>query len=243
VFGAFLNSGQVCMSVERVYVVDAVADAFVERVVAETRSLRQSDEGPSDVGPLFRAEQMAVVERHVADAVAKGARVLAGGRRNPRLRGLFYEPTVLADVTSDMAVVREETFGPVLPIVRVRDEAEALRLANESAYGLTASVWTRDRARGVALARRLEAGSVCVNDAGVTYGALEAPFGGVKASGIGAVNGEEGLRGFCHAQPIVVQRFSRKREVVWYPHTPDTEAKLRKAMGWLWGTPLWRLLS
>jgi hypothetical protein len=154
---------------------------------------------PSDVGPIFRAEQLGIIERHVADAVARGARVLAGGRRNPSLKGLFYEPTVLVDVTHEMAIVREETFGPILPILRVRDEDEALRLANDSSYGLTASIWTRDGAKALRLARRMEAGSVCVNDAGVTYGALEAPFGGVKASGVGRVNGEEGLRAFCHA--------------------------------------------
>ena len=243
VFNSMVNSGQVCMSVERVYVVDAVADAFIERVVREVRGLRQSEAGDGDVGPIFRAEQMGVIERHVADAVAKGARVLAGGRRAPGLRGLFYEPTVLVDVTHDMSIMREETFGPVLPILRVRDEVDAIRLANDSGYGLTASLWTRDRERGLAVARRLEAGSVCVNDASVTYGALEAPFGGMKASGVGRVNGEEGLRGFCHAQPILVQRFGSRREAIWYPHTRETEQTLRKAMRWLWGTPLGRLLS
>jgi len=243
VFGSMLNSGQVCMSVERVYVVDAVADAFIERVVREVRGLRQSESGDGDVGPMFRAEQMNVIERHVADAVAKGARVLAGGRRAAGLRGLFYEPTVLVDVTQGMAIMREETFGPVLPILRVRDEAEAIRLANDSAYGLTASLWTRDRPRALAMARRLEAGSVCINDAGVTYGALEAPFGGMKTSGVGCVNGEEGLRGFCHAQPIIVQRFGGRREAVWYPHSRETEQTLRKAMHWLWGTPLGRWIS
>jgi acyl-CoA reductase-like NAD-dependent aldehyde dehydrogenase len=243
VFGAFLNSGQVCMSVERVYVVEEVADAFIEKVVEETKRLRQTDDGDGDVGPIFRAEQLAIIERHVADARAKGARVLTGGRRNPGLRGLFYEPTVIVDVTHDMAVMREETFGPILPIVRVRDEAHALRLANDSSYGLTASLWTRDRAKALRLAQELQAGSVCINDAGVTYGALEAPFGGVKASGVGRVNGDEGLRGFCHAKPLIIERFGRKRESVWYPHTRETEQTLRKAIRWLWATPLGRLMS
>ena len=243
VFGAFLNSGQVCMAVERVYVVEAVADDFIGRVVATVERLRQSDDGTGDVGPLFWKHQLEVVDRHVEDARAKGARVLTGGRRNAKLAGLFYEPTVLVDVTHDMLVMREETFGPVLPILRVRDEEEAIRLANDSAYGLTASVWTKDRDRGLALARRLEAGSVCVNDAGLTYGATEAPFGGVKSSGIGRVNGDEGLRGYCHVVPILVDRFGLRRESVWYPHTSATEKSLRQAIRWIWGTPLGRLLS
>ena len=155
---------------------------FVRRVVERTRALRQGATGAFDVGPMFWPRQLEVVEAHVADALAKGARVLAGGRRNPSLPGLYYEPTVLVDVTHEMLIMREETFGPVLPIQRVPDEEEALRLANDSPYGLGATLWTRDRERALKLAARLDSGSVCVNDMTMTYGAPEAPFGGGEKS-------------------------------------------------------------
>ena len=131
----------------------------------------------------------------------------------------------------------------ILPIVRVSDEEEALRLANDTNYGLTASVWTRDENKGLAYARRLSAGSVSINDSGLTYGALEAPFGGIRDSGVGRVNGEEGLRGFCYTQPIIIDRFQRAREDMWYPVTDKTLAGLKKALKVLWQTPLGRLIS
>jgi acyl-CoA reductase-like NAD-dependent aldehyde dehydrogenase len=202
VYGAFANAGQVCASTERVYVVDGVAEEFTRRVLEKTSNLRQGPSGEFEVGPMISAAQLEVVERHVAEAVASGARVLAGGRRNPDFEGLFYEPTVLVDVTPDMVVMREETFGPILPILRVRDEEEALRLANDSGYGLNASVWTRDRHKGVELARALESGSAVVNDCMTTYGLAEAPFGGRKQSGIGQVNGEIGLKSYCHVVSV-----------------------------------------
>jgi acyl-CoA reductase-like NAD-dependent aldehyde dehydrogenase len=243
VYGAFANAGQVCVSTERVYVVDAVADEFVRKVVEKTGELRQGADGESDVGPMILPSQLEIVERHVQDAVARGARVLAGGRRNPAAAGLFYEPTVLVDVDHDMAVMREETFGPVLPIMRVASEEEALRLANDSRYGLNASVWTRDKRRGVELAKQIQAGSAVVNDCMITYGIAEAPFGGRKESGIGQVNGEIGLRAYCHAQPIAVDRFGAKREFLWFPYTASKTRWLRRAMRLLWGSPLGRLLS
>src|SRR2546422_3913541 len=136
--------------------------------------------------------QIEKVERHVKDAVARGARVLAGGQRRTDLPGLFFEPTVLVDVTHDMEIMRDETFGPVIPIVRVRDEEEAVRLANDSRYGLDASVWTKDTVRGTRIARRIESGAVCVNDVMANYPLLEAPMGGVKESGIGHRHGPGG---------------------------------------------------
>jgi len=243
VYGAFTNAGQVCVSTERVYVVDEVADEFVRRVVARTAELRQGARGEFEIGPMIFANQLEVVERHVADAVAKGARVLAGGRRNPDQPGLFYEPTVLVDVRHDMQIMREETFGPVLPIMRVRDEDEALRLANDSPYGLNANVWTRDKRKGERLAKAIESGSAVVNDCMLTYGVTESPFGGLKDSGVGQVNGEIGLRSFCHAQSILIDRFGAKSEVLWYPYSGRKLSLLRRAMRVLWGTPLGRLFS
>ena len=148
VYGAFSNAGQVCVSTERVYVVDEVADEFTRKVLEKTAALRQGPEGESDVGAMIDAAQLEVIEEHLADARRRGAKVLTGGRRNPSWPGLYFEPTVLTDVSHDMQIMREETFGPVLPIMRVRDENEALQLANDTRFGLNASVWTRDKRRG-----------------------------------------------------------------------------------------------
>jgi acyl-CoA reductase-like NAD-dependent aldehyde dehydrogenase len=243
VYGAFANAGQVCVSTERVYVVDQVADEFVRKVVEKTAELRQGSDGESDVGPMIQAAQLEIVDRHVRDAVTRGARVLAGGRRNPAAQGLYFEPTVLVDVDHEMAIMREETFGPVLPIMRVRDEDEALRLANDTRYGLNANVWTRDKRKGVELAKQIHSGSAVVNDCMLTYGITESPFGGRKESGIGQVNGEIGLRSYCYAQSIAVDRFGARSEFLWFPYTARKAKVLRRMMRLLWGSPLGRFLS
>ena len=243
VAGAFMNTGQYCCGTERVYVVDPVADEFTRRVVERTGQLRQGASGEFDVGAIFWPRQLEIIEEHVADAIAKGAKLLCGGRRNPSLEGLFYEPTVLVDVRHDMRIMSEETFGPVLPIMRVDDEEAALRMANDSDYGLGANVWTRDRSKGLAMARRVESGSVCVNDMTMTYGVQEAPFGGVKHSGVGQVNGETGLKGYCHATPIIVDRFGGKQTADRYPYTREKDEQIRKVMRLQWGTALGRWLS
>ncbi|TDJ14622.1 MAG: aldehyde dehydrogenase family protein [Deltaproteobacteria bacterium] len=243
VFGAFSNSGQVCTSTERVYVVDEVAEAFTAKCVELTSELRQGSSGEFDVGAIIWPGQIDIIESHVRDAVEKGARVLTGGRRNPNERGYFWEPTVLVDVDHDMAIMRDETFGPVLPIMRVTDENEALRLANETGYGLNANVWTKDKHRGFELARSIESGSVVVNDCMITYGVTESPFGGVKQSGIGRVNGEMGLKGYCNVQSIVIDRMGAKSEPLWYPYSNDKLGRMKKMMRFLWGTSLGRFLS
>jgi acyl-CoA reductase-like NAD-dependent aldehyde dehydrogenase len=243
VYGAFSNAGQVCVSTERVYVVEEIADEFIRRVVEKTGRLRQGTGGEADVGPMIWPPQLETVERHVEDARARGAQVLTGGRRNPAYSGLFYEPTVLTGVDHDMLVMKEESFGPLLPIMRVRDEAEALRLANDSGYGLNANIWTRDKRKGVELARSIESGCAVVNDCMITYGIPESPFGGVKASGIGRVNGEIGLRGYCHVQSIVVDRFGAKSEMLWFPYDARKAKMLRRLLRFVWGTPLGRWLS
>jgi succinate-semialdehyde dehydrogenase/glutarate-semialdehyde dehydrogenase len=244
VYGAFANSGQVCTSTERVYVVEEVADAFTQQVVEETAGLRQGAEGEFEIGSMIRPEQLDIVASQVDDALAEGARALTGGRRNPTCsRGHFYEPTVLVDVTQDMRVMRDETFGPVLPIMRVRDVSEALRLANASDYGLNASVWTRNRQRGVELARSVESGCVVVNDCMITYGVTESPFGGVKHSGVGRVNGEHGLKGYCNIQSILVDRFGGRREPIWYPYGARKSKLLSRVIDAVWGGSLGRWLS
>jgi succinate-semialdehyde dehydrogenase/glutarate-semialdehyde dehydrogenase len=243
VYGAFSNSGQVCTSTERVYVADEVADEFTRKVVQETSRLRQGADGEFDVGAIIRPEQLAVIDDHVKDAVAKGARVMAGGRRNPNCAGYFFEPTVLTDVTHDMRIMQDETFGPILPIMRVRSEAEAVALANDSRYGLNANVWTRNKRRGRELARQIDSGCVVVNDCMLTYGVTESPFGGVKESGIGRVNGEQGLKGFCHTRSIVIDRLGGKSEPIWFPYTARKLEGLKRVMRVVWGTSLGRLLS
>ena len=180
--GSCMNTGQYCCGTERIYVVDEHHDQFVAKVVERARELRQGDSGEYDVGAIFWDRQLEIVDRHVEDAKAKGARVLVGGRRNPDLKGLYYEPTVIVDVNHGMELMRDETFGPIVAIQRVADESEAVRLARESAYGLNGNVWTRDKDKGFEIAKQMETGAVCVNDMAVTYGVHEAPFGGRKAS-------------------------------------------------------------
>jgi len=243
VVGAFLNSGHVCCGTERVYVVDEVADAFIEKVVERVSRLRQGDHGEFDVGAIFWDRQLEIIEKHVADAIAKGARLLAGGRRNPNFEGLFFEPTVLTDVNHDMLIMREETFGPILPIMRVADLDEAVRLANQTHFGLGANVWTRDHRGGVRLARRIESGSVCVNDMSMSYGVLEAPFGGLKSSGVGQIHGPNALRGFTHAKPILIDRFGGKATAGLYPYSFKNEARMLRLIRILYRSPLGRWLS
>jgi acyl-CoA reductase-like NAD-dependent aldehyde dehydrogenase len=233
----------VCTSTERVYVVNAVADEFIRRCVDETAALRQGSDGEFDVGSMIWPRQLEIVEEHVRDAVARGAKVLCGGRRNPGEKGLFFEPTILVDVNHDMRIMREETFGPVLPIMRVPDEAEGLRLANDSRYGLNGSVWTRNKHRGTELARAIESGCVVVNDCMLTYGVTESPFGGVKDSGIGRVNGELGLKGYCQTQSIIIDRLGSRREPIWFPYSARKLAAMKRVMRLVWGTSLGRWLS
>ena len=241
--GSCMNSGHYCCGTERIYVVDAVYDAFVEKVVAGARELRQNDQGESDVGAIFWDRQLEIIEGHMREAVDLGARVRVGGARNPNLRGQFFQPTVVTDVNHDMKLMREETFGPVVAIMRVADEEEALRLANDSAYGLSSTIWTRDKARGFALAERIEAGGVCINDMTLTYGVPEAPFGGVKDSGVGQVNGRDGLRGYCHAHPMLIDRFGGKQVQGAYPYTDKALQGMKKFSRVLWGTRFGRWLS
>jgi len=203
-WGAHFNAGQTCMAVERVYVQEPVYEAFVAEAVAATEALKLGyslgTDASNQVGPITFPHQMEVIEAHMADALAKGARVLAGGQRH----GSFYEPTVLVDVTHDMLVMKEETFGPIMPIMRAADEAEAIRLANDSPFGLSASVWSRDLERAGRVAQQLQAGSVIVNDTIAHFGVPQSPFGGMKESGFGRTHGKAGVLQFTQSYGYAV---------------------------------------
>ncbi len=231
--GSYFNTGHYCCGTERVYVPEAIYEPFVEKVVEQARGLTQSDRGEGDVGAVFWDKQMEIIEEHMSDARERGARVLVGGERDRTLSGYFFPPTVVVDVDHEMDLMQKETFGPIVAIQKVKDEEEAIELANDSDYGLSGNVWTRDLERGGRIAERLATGSVSVNDISVTYGIPEAPFGGVKASGVGQVNGEVGIRGYCHAHPVITD--TARKAQGGYPYTAESAERLRKAVKTLFG--------
>ena len=215
------NGGQTCISVERAYVEEPIYHEFVQLVAEKVAKLRQGAPqrfGDVDVGAVTFGPQLDVVDSHVRDAVEKGARVAVGGRSR-RAPGRFYEPTVLVDVDHSMRCMTEETFGPTLPIMKVGDADEAVRLANDSEYGLQASVWTRDTKRGEEIARRIESGVANVNEHQINYFALEVPMGGWKSSGLGSRHGPDGIRKYTRKQVSVITRHQRRRELFMYPYS------------------------
>jgi acyl-CoA reductase-like NAD-dependent aldehyde dehydrogenase/choline dehydrogenase-like flavoprotein len=224
------NAGQVCISVERIYVEELVHDEFVQRLTEKVEALRQGPPGESgsvDVGAIIFPPQLELIDAHVRDAVERGARVLTGGRPADG-PGRFYEPTVLDGVDHSMRCMREETFGPTLPVMSVRDTDEAVELANDGPYGLQASVWTRDERRGEEIARRIEAGVAVVNDAQVNYAALELPMGGWKSSGLGSRHGPDGIRKYTKRQSLLVTPgYAPVRDAHHFPYS----AQVTQTMG------------
>ncbi len=227
VWGAFANSGQACASVERCYVQESIAPKFIERVLSETKALKQGlgSDAAVDIGAMSNERQLQIVADHVDEAKARGAQVLAGGRRATNLPRLFYEPTVLTNVDHRMTIMRDETFGPVLPVMTFKTEAEAIELANDSLYGLTASVWTRNIAKGKRIAELIHAGTVMVNEVVYTHGIAQTPWGGIKESGYGRTHGRMGLLELVYPQHIHLNRFSFLPDLWWFNYSPKA-AKL-----------------
>ena len=221
-WGRFANAGQTCVAPKRVFVESAAYDGFVEAMARAVRALKvgHGDDPTSDLGPLVHAVAVDQIASQRDDALAKGARVVAtapvpvGDGANGHSN--YFPPTLLADVTDDMRVMREEAFGPLLPLVRVRDAEEAITRANASVFGLSASVWTRDRARGLAVARRLDAGTVLINDAVSVVGMPDVPYGGVKTSGLGQLHGVEGLAACVKSTAIIDDRFATWHQPWWF---------------------------
>lgn len=248
VWGAFFNSGQVCMSVERVFVHEAVYEQFVERVVELTGELRQGvpDDHSVDIGAMIDPHQIEIIEAQLREATEQGARVVTGGNRvqlesqtnhhpgHTPMIGDFFAPTVLVDVDPSMKVMREETFGPVLPIMKVRSAFEAVKLANDSPFGLNASVWGREITRARQIASQIEAGQVCINDVIVSYAAIEVPYGGVKNSGVGRRKGAAEIYKFVEQKTVLEDILNLKKEPYWYPYSESLGKGIDKVIGLLY---------
>jgi acyl-CoA reductase-like NAD-dependent aldehyde dehydrogenase len=225
VWSSYTNCGQVCLSVERLFVERSVSEAFAARCVDKTKKLRLGPgcDAATDVGPLIRPQHVQRMTDLIADAGAHGAKVLCGGRSRSDLGPNFFEPTVIAGVDSTMRLFQEETFGPILAIQTVSDSVEAIARANDSPFGLSASVWTRDSARGKAIAAQLRAGAVMVNDAISYFAIAEAPHGGCKLSGWGRTHGKPGLMEMVRTKYVDVDRLPRREKPWWYRYGADLE--------------------
>jgi len=240
VWGAFMNAGQTCLSVERCYVHQSLYSVFLEACAEKVRKLRVGNgmDPASEIGPMIHERQVRVVETQIEDAKQRGARVLVGGTRLRELGPTFFAPTVLADVDHNMRVMQEETFGPVLPVTPFREETEAVRRANDSDFGLAASIWTRDRARGERLARQINAGTVMVNDAVSCFSISEAPHGGVKASGLGRTHGRWGLEEMVRVKYVDSDRLPRMKKIWWFGYGGGFGGEMESLLDLLYARPL-----
>lgn len=246
-FGVFNACGQMCVGVERLYVFSGIYDAFVAQVTERARALRQgpplssdrlTGDGEVDLGAMTMPRQLEIIQSLVDDAVAKGARLLLGGQPRTELGANFYPPTILVDVDHSMRITREEQFGPVMVIMRVDSEEEAINRANDCPYGLGSSVFTKDRRRAERFARAIHAGMTTVNDFGLAYMIQSLPFGGVKISGFGKINGREGLRACCNEKAIVTDRIPVRQGMALYPVRAATLPLVTGAVQAIYGAGL-----
>ncbi len=242
-WGSCFMTGQVCMSVERIYVAKEIAAEFNRKLSEKIRSIRTGPDTPReslDYGPFIGPNQIHIVESQITDAIAKGAKIETGGTRIPSSTGLYFSPTLVTNVNHDMKIMTEETFGPVACVMTFNTIEEAITLANDSEYGLNASVWTRDINQGIEIASRLESGNVCVNDCILNAGVPGLPFGGIKQSGVGSRHGNEhGLRAFCYTQSLMVEARDRPREIAWFPYKIKTVQQMEKLMSFMYGGGWW----
>jgi succinate-semialdehyde dehydrogenase/glutarate-semialdehyde dehydrogenase len=230
IWARFMNCGQSCVAVKRIFVEQEIYDKFLARVVEKVKRLRlgPGNNPDTEIGPMIRERQVAALESQLNDAIVKGATVLCGGKRRPDLGPFFFEPTVVADANATMKILQEETFGPLLPIVPVRDIDEALTFANGTPFGLSASIWTTDLKRGRELAQRLEAGSVLINDAVSHFGACEAPVGGAKASGYGRAHGRDGLMEMVRLKYLDIDPITFVKKPWWFGYNQQLLEQLNR---------------
>lgn len=228
-WGAFTNCGQTCIGMEICLVERAVFDEFLREFLEIARSLKCGQQ-VGEIGSMTMADQLRIVESQVEDAVAKGAKVLVGGRRDASSKGMYYPPTVLTDVTMDMKLMMEETFGPLLPIIPYDDVEEAVKIANSTPYGLSSSVFSKDLDEARAIAGKLKTGSVNINDCFVTFAMTSLPFGGVKDSGIGRYHGDIGIRAFTNIKSISEFNLDIQKEFYHYPIDPSMEKGLQSML-------------
>ena len=223
VWGAFTNSGQACSSVERLYVEESVAEKFTNLVVEKAKKLTQNygNDAKTDVGSMVSENQLKIVENHVADFEISGAEILTGGKRNENFDGVFFEPTVISKANNSMKAMREETFGPTLPIAVFKTEAEAVELANDTEFGLTASIWTKDLQKGRRVAEKILAGTVTINEVLYTHGIGQTPWGGFKNSGYGRTHGLEGLMELVAPQHIHINKYLLTPDVWWFGYSQN----------------------
>ena len=221
VWGSLFNCGQVCVSVERIYAQESVYDDFVNRVVEQVKNVKQGwdTKGEFDIGCLASEDQVKIVEDHIKDAVQKGAKILTGGKRKGKT--LFFEPTVIVNVDHSMKIMREETFGPVVSIMKFTTEEEVVKLANDSVYGLNASVWTKDKAKALRVSRAVITGGVSINNALMVQANFNLPYGGVKQSGFGRYHGPYGLHAFSNIKAVIIEKGKKPKEINWYPFRAD----------------------
>ena len=244
-WGRFVNCGQSCVAAKRIFIAREVFEPFVQMLVRKVAQLKlgHGDDPTTDIGPMIRMRQVDMIEKQLQEAVANGAQVLCGGKRRPDLGPCFFEPTVLTNVTPQMNVMCEETFGPLLPVYPVADAEEALQLANTSEFGLSASVWTKDLKLARAIASRIEAGSVLINDLIAHVGTSEASYGGIKTSGLGRTHGPEGLLEMTRMKFIDTDLVSFMRKPWWYHYDATLLASIANFSQFQHGRTLWAKLK